>query len=265
MDAAPPPPSVEPRTLGTLIPESWDLYRAALPEVAVAVAWGAVPAAVIAAASAAWTGIDGREALKAAIDAGEFGRVGTASALGLVSRAFGAAAALAVYPVVAGRASGTVVSAAQAYAFLLERLWPLVKTFARQLAYILLGTLCLVVPGVVLAFRYALTQQAVMLEGLSGPAALARSKEFMGRYAGKVVGNALVAWLLTLTGVLALFFVLGLGTAVFELFLPKAYHPAADAAQGVAAGYLDALAGAWLTAFFVNLYGDLMRASRQAE
>lgn len=264
MDAAPPPPAMPPRTLGRLIPESWDLYAGALPELAAAVAWGAVPAAVVAAASAALTGIDGREALKAALEAGDYGRVGAASALGLVSRFLGAMAGLAVYPVLAGRASGTTVTPAAAYAFVLERLWPLVRTFVRQLAYILLGTLCLVVPGIILAFRYALAQPAVMLEGLAGSEALARSRQFMQAYAGKVVGNMFVAWVLTLAAILALFFGLGVGGFVVGLLLPKTAQPALDVLSGVAGGYLDALAGAWLTAFLVSLYGDLMRDSRQA-
>jgi hypothetical protein len=140
----------------------------------------------------------------------------------------------------------------------------MVRTAARQLAYILLGTLCFVVPGIVLAFRYALSQPAVMLERLDGPEALERSKQFMQAHAGKIVGNMAVAWALTFAAVLALLFGLGVGTFVVSLALPKTVQPAMDALQGVAGAYLDALASAWLTAFLVNLYGDLMRAGRQA-
>jgi hypothetical protein len=69
-----------------------------------------------------------------------------------------------------------------------------------------------------------------------------------------------VAWLVTVVGVVACIFGFGLVALSAELILPKALHPAVEAAQAVAGGYLDALGGAWLTAFLVLLYGDLMRA-----
>lgn len=260
MPVAPPPPTLAPRTLGQLVSDSWELYRAALPEVAAVVAWGAIPAGVITAASVALTGIDGKETLKAAIEAGEYWRVGAASSLGLVARGLGGLAGLAVYPVVAGRASGAVVHSGAAYAFIVERLWSLVRTFVRQILYILLGTLCLVVPGIVLAFWYALTQPAVMLEGLAGPEALERSKQFMTGYPGKVLGNMVAAWLMTVLGVLVLVFGVGLSTVLAELVTPKSLHPLLTALQGVVGGYLDGVGGAWLTTFLVLLYGDLMRA-----
>lgn len=260
MDIAPPPPSLPPRSLGQLLPDSWEVFRGALPEVAATVAWGAVPAALVTLASAWLTGIEGRESLKAAVDAGDYARVAAASSLGLVSRFLGAMAGLAVYPVVAGRVSGAAVTPSEAYAFVVDKLWALVKTVVRQIAYVLLGTLCLVVPGIILAFRYALSQPAVLLEGLSGPDALARSKQFMTGYPGKIFGNMVVAWLATVLGVLAGIFTFGLAALAVELALPKALHPAVEAVQSVAGGCLDALGGAWLTAFLVLLYGDLMRA-----
>lgn len=260
----PPPPHFEARPLNELLSDSWLLYKAALPDLAATVAWGAVPAAGIAVASAILTGIDGKEALRAAIDAGDYYRVGAASSLGLVSRFLGAMAGLAVYPVVAGHASGVSVAPDAAYSFVLERLWPLIKTVARQISYILLGTLCFVIPGIVLGFRYALSQPVVMIEGLSGSEALARSRQFMGLYPGKIVGNLIVAWVLTVIAVVACVFGLGLGEFVCELLTPKAVHPALVAVQGVLSGYADALVSAWVTAFMVLLYGDLMRATRHA-
>lgn len=264
MENAPPPPLFEARPLGQLVTDSWLVYRAALPDLAATVAWGAVPAAAIAVGSAILTGIDGKEALRAAVDAGDYGRVGAASAMGLVSRFLGAMAGLAVYPVVAGHASGVTVSPEAAYTFVLERLWSLIKTLARQIAYILLGTLCFVIPGIILGFRYALSQPAVMIEGLSGSEALARSKQFMGLYPGKIVGNLIVAWVLTVIAVVACVFGLGLAEFACELMTPKAIHPALVAVQGVLGGYTDALVSAWVTAFMVLLYGDLMRATRHA-
>ncbi|TPW20036.1 MAG: hypothetical protein FD126_2088 [Elusimicrobia bacterium] len=254
-----------PRTLGQLVADSWELYRSALPEIAAVVAWGAIPAGVLAAASVALTGIDGKETLRAAVDAGEYWRVGAASSLGLFARGLGGLAGLAVYPVAAGRASGARVLSSEAYAYVFERLWQLVRTFVRQILFILLGTLCLVVPGIILAFRYALSQPAVMLEGLNGEAALARSKQFMTGYPGKVLGNMLAAWAMTVLGVLVLVFGVGLGTVLGELVTPQPLHPLLGAFQGVAGGYVDALGGAWLTTFLVLLYGDLMRAHPLAD
>lgn len=251
------PPPLEPRPLGRLLPESWDLFRQALPEVAAVLVWGALPAAVISVSAAALTGIEGRETLKAAVEAEEYARVGAATSLGLVSRVLAAMAGLAVYPVLAGRLSGAPLGPQEAYSRLIDRLGPLILTFLRQLLYILLGTLCLVVPGVVLAFRYALTQQAVMLEGLSGPDALGRSKQFMTGYPGKVVGNMIVAWALCILGVLAAVFGMGLVLVLAELVTPRAVHPLLSALHAVAGAYADALGGAWLTAFLVLLYGDL--------
>lgn len=256
MEAAPPPP-IEPRPLGRLLPESWDLFRQALPEVAAVLVWGALPAAVITVAASAITGIEGRETLKAAVEAEEYARVGAATSLGLASRFLAMMAGLAVYPVLAGRLSGTALGPQEAYARAFERLVPLVLTFLRQLLYIVLGTLCLVIPGVVLAFRYALSQPAVMLEGLSGPEALARSKQFMTGHPGKVVGNMVVAWVLCIVGVVAAVFGLGLVLLAFELVTPSALHPLLSAVHAVAGAYADALGGAWLTTFLVLLYGDL--------
>lgn len=265
MDIAPPPPSLPPRALGPLLSDSWETYRAALPDVAVTVAWGVLPAALVTLASAALTGIDGREALRAAVEAEEYGRVATASAFGIAARFLRIMAGLAVFPVIAGRVSGTSVPPGEAYAFVLERLGALVTTVARQILYVLLGTLCLVIPGIILAFRYALTQPAVLLEGLRGPAALARSKEFMTTYPGKIFGNVAVAWLATVVAVFAAAFGLGLAALSVESVLPKAVHPVVEAVRAVAGSYCDELGGAWLTAFLVLLYGDLMRAHPRNE
>lgn len=66
-----------------------------------------------------------------------------------------------------------------AYKKALRRLVALVWTSILAYALIILGLVCLIIPGLVLMFRYALTTQVVVLENKSGAEALRRSGKLM--------------------------------------------------------------------------------------
>jgi hypothetical protein len=60
------------------------------------------------------------------------------------------------------------------------RRWPaLIGTTILQTIMIMLGTLALIIPGIIFAFRYLLAQQVAVLEPLAGSPALKRSRALM--------------------------------------------------------------------------------------
>ena len=125
--------------------------------------------------------------------------------------------------------------------------------------WVILGFLCLIVPGVILALRYALVHVAVILEGRSGKAALARSKEIMLSHMGKVVGNLLVVAVIAivLTGVA--YVAVRLATS----FLPPG--AASDAARQYLMNLPGKIIGTWPLAATVLLFRDLAALHPAAE
>lgn len=92
----------------------------------------------------------------------------------------------------------------------LSQLWPVLKTGIISGIMIILGFMLFIIPGIYLTFKYYIAQQVVVLEGVSGWAALKRSGELMK-------GNMMTAFAL---GVL-LFVILMAGVFVVE-FVPLA-------------------------------------------
>jgi hypothetical protein len=105
-----------------------------------------------------------------------------------------------------------------AFAALRKRLWPLITTTLRlQFKFILLLILG-VIPGILFLINSSLTAPVVMLEGLKGKAALARSKVLTKRAKRMVIMILLIEIVIptVVSGVLA-FFV----TTAVESFTPK--------------------------------------------
>ncbi len=74
---------------------------------------------------------------------------------------------------------GHRTSVAASYAAIWPRLGPLLGTMLLLFSLVLLGTLLLVVPGVILLVNWLMADKVVVLEGLSGRAALGRSRELL--------------------------------------------------------------------------------------
>lgn len=127
----------------------------------------------------------------------------------------------------------------------LRRSWtkvmPLAGTSLLAYIFIGLGLLLLVVPGIWLAFAYFVTSQVVVLEDLSGRAALRRSSDLMKGWKGRGFLISLVAGVLQ--GVLV-------GAPAWAL---QAW-PAVDALVGIV---MSSLSLAFLLAVTVAFYFDL--------
>lgn len=67
-----------------------------------------------------------------------------------------------------------------------ERLWPLMGALALSSLGILLGFLCLIVPGLLLTIRWMFMTQAIVLEGSDARASLGRSHELTRGKAGSL-------------------------------------------------------------------------------
>jgi hypothetical protein len=78
---------------------------------------------------------------------------------------------------------------------------PLLLTTILKSLIIGIGFLLFIIPGIYFMFRYALTSQAVVLEGVSGGAALRRSKEIMSHN-----GHILQIFVLAIILIVASFF-----------------------------------------------------------
>jgi hypothetical protein len=80
--------------------------------------------------------------------------------------------------------------------FAATRALPLLWTNLVYLARIVLGLVCLVLPGVLQFLRGFFVQQVVVVEGLSGAAALRRSRELWGAARGRILALLLLSLLL---------------------------------------------------------------------
>jgi len=74
---------------------------------------------------------------------------------------------------------GETVTAGSAFRFALNRLAPLVGTTVLMMLAIWGGLILCIVPGILVAIWFGLSQHVVIIEGLSGPKALGRSKQLV--------------------------------------------------------------------------------------
>lgn len=68
-----------------------------------------------------------------------------------------------------------------AFAVLKKRWRPFLRTMIRVMLWIFLGSLLLVIPGVIIWIRYSLYAPVVLMEGLAGKAAMKRARELASR------------------------------------------------------------------------------------
>jgi hypothetical protein len=83
---------------------------------------------------------------------------------------------------------GQPLSVASGFRRAFARLWPLMGASALAGVGILLGLLCLIVPGILLMIRWMFTTQAIVIEGNDASASLGRSHELSRGNAGSLFG-----------------------------------------------------------------------------
>ncbi|MEW6059282.1 MAG: hypothetical protein AB1551_03930 [Actinomycetota bacterium] len=115
-------------------------------------------------------------------------------------------AAGAMVKAVAGAYMGERLTVGGAYRYALGAMWSLLLVTLLESLVVITGLVLLIVPGVIFAVRLAFATNALILEGVRGPAALRRSWELSRGSFWWIVGVLLV------TGVLA-----GIAAGVFWL------------------------------------------------
>jgi hypothetical protein len=83
-----------------------------------------------------------------------------------------------------------------AFKSLQQRLWPFIKTTLRAYLKMFVGFLFFAVPGIIFAIQNRFVAPAVMIEGVTGKAALQRSKELVKRSRRLVILVVLIQFLL---------------------------------------------------------------------
>ncbi|MED5261029.1 MAG: hypothetical protein VX574_01340 [Myxococcota bacterium] len=162
-------------------------------------------------------------------------------ALVLLSVISGGALARAVAGIVADRP----LRFGEAYGDGLAQVFPLAWTAILAGILIGIGTLFLLVPGIYLALCFTFIYAVVMLEAVSGAAALGRSRELAR-------GN-----LLGLLGFSLLVGALGIGIGLFLAFVvPESQELARSAATALANG----LVGSWASTVYVSFYFEIRRS-----
>lgn len=189
-----------------------------------------------------------KEAFDAAWQAGDLASVAAVAFGSLATRVLDSFLGVAAILALAARDSGHRKDLPGALSEAGRRFWPYLTTGALAVLWIAGGTLLFVIPGIVLALRYALIPYAILVEGRTGNAALERSSALCKARPWKVYGNLLgAAIVIVVAGGLAAAL-----AGIVTVFLP----PAADQ---VVTKLVDGAAGIWLASFAVLLYKDVAK------
>lgn len=82
------------------------------------------------------------------------------------------------------------------YAF--QKFWPILLTTILAMLFIMAGFVCLIIPSIILAFRFWFTTHVVVIEGQSGWAALKRSHALMKGNMGKAFVLGLLLFIIAM-------------------------------------------------------------------
>jgi hypothetical protein len=119
---------------------------------------------------------------------------------------------------------GQPVTRADAFAVARKRVWAILATAILFFLAVMVGYVCLIVPGIILGFMFFLMDQVVTLEGSVGAEALSRSQVLTKGAWGRIFGlNSVLAIILYLP-LVALMIGLGVGAA---LLMGSSLNPAA--------------------------------------
>lgn len=240
-----------------MLADATSLWKTSLPDSAAVVALGAVPVSVVAALVFWATGITSQETLNEAIKNGETARALPLFAVGLLNQLVLTLVVMALTLVAESRRIGARLTAREAYSEALDRFVPFALTGLRALVWVFLGFFVFVVPGIWAALLYSLVPYAVLLDGLRGKDALARSAALVKGEPKRALGYTLAAYLVTF----ALQFAALLALSVAIGFLQAVAGGGTGAFQGqlktLLAQLLTGLAASWTVSFGVLLYRDL--------
>lgn len=245
-----------PATLRELLEGSGALWRDSALQALALVACAAVPATLLLGAALAATGLTTQVALNEAIRAGHWRLAVPVLAAGLIQRlAITFAYAAMVFSIEAKRV-GRPLPLSEAFGYAAERFLPLVLALLRAAVWIAGGLILLVIPGVILAVRYAYVHLAVLLDAANGGDALRRSAQFVDAEPRRAAGYLFVA--VFAAAAMSFVAILIVSTACA---LPRAMAAQPGAVEGQFEILLSQLAsglvGAWLTSFAILLYRDL--------
>ena len=242
----------EPRALPRLLADSFESFIGTLPVSAVVWTVSLVPSFV---AMFMLTGMLGgppdREHLRAAVMAGNYAPTVLLLGAGLLQAALNVLALGAVVLAVDAFQRRTPLSLGDAIGASAGVWFSLVCTQLLAGFWVLLGFICLIVPGILMALRYALVHVTVLLEGRTGNAALARSKELMLRHMGRILGSLLVV-------VVVAVIMTGFGYLVMKVAtFPLPATPQADVVRQYLLSLPGKIIGTWPIAATVLLFRDV--------
>jgi len=245
-----------PAALRRLLRDSGALWRDSAAQALAVMACAAVPASLLLGGALAATGLTTQAALNEAIRAGQWRLAVPVLAAGLVQRlAITLAYAAMVFAVEAKRV-GRALPLGEAFGYAAERFVPLLLALLRAALWIAGGLVLLVIPGLILAVRYAYVHLAVLLDGANGGDALRRSARLVDAEPRRAAGYLLVAILAA--AALSFIAILVVSTACA---LPRAIAAEPGAVEGqleiLLSQLVSGLVGAWLTSFAILLYRDL--------
>jgi len=92
---------------------------------------------------------------------------------------------------------GEQVTALEALKHGFRRFWPLIWTSILTVLAIYAGMILCIIPGIIFAIWFGLSQQVVVLEGLNGPTAMGRSKRLVKRDWVTFLMLGFVLWLIS--------------------------------------------------------------------
>jgi hypothetical protein len=133
---------------------------------------------------------------------------------------------------------GTPASIGRCIAVGLQRLWPVLATGVLVGLLIVIGSVLLVIPGIIAALALYVAVPAAVVEGVSPVQALSRSNQLTTGYKGTIFGLSFLIGILAFAGDLALRLLTGSWEVVTPLYLYV------SDAIGVVFGALAAVTGA---------------------
>lgn len=247
--------------LTALLRSSLHLFTNGLGELSAIVALGLMPGALLTTLALVSSGLTNAEAFAQVMAGGHLGKVGLVAAARLAGQFAAFLATLAILLSVEARQRGAPLGARKAFEEASGRLWPYFATIARAALYIAAGLLAFIAPGLLLGVLYVFAGPAVVVDGLSGPHALAKSRQLVAHDPIRVVLFMAAALALAAASAAAATWLIA---GLLHLARPPMGLPAWQLL-----GYLErcaaGLAASWAAVFTILLYKDLSENAAGAQ
>lgn len=239
--------------LAELLRGSFALFRSGLGEIAAIVALGLLPGALLTTLALLGSGLTNAEAFAQVMAGGHLGKVAVVAAARLAGQAAAFLATLALLLAVEARQRGSPLGVRKAFEEAAAGLWPYFTTMARAFLYVAAGLLAFIAPGLLLGVLYFFAGPAVVVDGLTGAHALAKSRKLVAHDPARVVAFLAAALALCAAAAAA-------GAWTIETLLRLARPPMGLPAWQLLV-YLErcvtGLAVGWAAAFTILFYKDL--------